>query len=80
MTKIIFFVRHGETEWNAIRRMQGQWNSDLNERGRQQAGVNGQLLAGLEIDALCASPLDRTRQTAAIITAFSICRLPMTRA
>ncbi|XOV86319.1 MAG: histidine phosphatase family protein [Pseudomonadota bacterium] len=70
MTKTIYFVRHGETEWNAIRRMQGQWNSDLNERGRRQAEVNGQLLARLEIDALFASPLDRTRQTADIINRF----------
>lgn len=65
--KRLFFVRHGETEWNAVRRMQGQWNSDLNERGRRQAEVNGKLLAGLGIQALFASPLDRTRQTAEII-------------
>ena len=65
--KQLFFVRHGQTEWNAIARMQGQWNSDLNELGRAQAEVNGQLLAGLEIHTLFASPLDRTRQTAEIL-------------
>ena len=66
--KQIYFVRHGRTEWNAIRRMQGQWNSDLDELGREQADVNGRWLAGLGIEALFASPLDRTRQTAEIIT------------
>ena len=63
----LFFVRHGQTEWNAIARMQGQWNSDLSDLGRAQADVNGRLLAGLEIQTLFASPLDRTRQTAEIV-------------
>jgi broad specificity phosphatase PhoE len=47
--------------------MQGQWNSDLNETGRQQADVNGKFLATQQIDSLYVSPLDRTRQTASII-------------
>ena len=65
--KEIYFVRHGQTEWNAIRRMQGQWNSDLNELGRQQADTNGKFLKQLNIDYMVASPLDRTVQTAEII-------------
>ena len=68
--KQLYFVRHGQTEWNAIRRMQGQSNSDLTELGRQQAQTNGQFLAGVSIDYLVASPLDRTRQTAAIINRY----------
>jgi len=63
----LYFVRHGQTEWNAIRRMQGQWNSDLSELGRAQAEVNGKFLKRLGIEYLVASPLDRTRQTARII-------------
>ena len=47
--KQIFFVRHGQTEWNAIRRMQGQWNSNLNELGREQADVNGRFLQQFDI-------------------------------
>ncbi len=65
--KELYFIRHGQTEWNAIRRMQGQWNSDLTELGREQADINGRFLATLGIDYLVASPLDRTRQTADII-------------
>lgn len=65
--KQLYFVRHGQTEWNAISRMQGRWNSDLNELGRQQADTNGKLLSRLKIESMFVSPLDRTRQTAAII-------------
>jgi broad specificity phosphatase PhoE len=66
----LYFVRHGQTEWNAIARMQGQWNSDLSDLGRQQADVNGQLLTQLDIQAIYASPLDRTRQTTEIIQKY----------
>ena len=41
--KELYFIRHGQTEWNAIRRMQGQWNSDLNDTGRAQAVSNTRL-------------------------------------
>ncbi len=65
--KELYFVRHGQTEWNAIRRMQGQWNSNLSELGRKQAETNGSFLKTQNIDYMVASPLDRTRQTAEII-------------
>jgi len=68
--KTLYFVRHGETEWNAIQRMQGRWNSDLNEIGRRQAEVNGRLLEGFGIEAIFSSPLDRARQTAEIISGY----------
>jgi broad specificity phosphatase PhoE len=67
MSKTFYFVRHGQTEWNAIRRMQGQWESDLTALGREQAAVNAALLQQFDIEALYASPLRRTRQTAEII-------------
>lgn len=68
--KTLYFVRHGQTEWNAIARMQGQWNSDLNELGRAQADVNGQFLQHCGIEQCYVSPLDRTRQTAEIINQY----------
>ena len=76
LMKTIFFIRHGRTEWNAIRRMQGQWNSNLDDLGREQADVNGRWLADVGIEALFASPLDRTRQTAEIINKYL--NLPIT--
>ncbi len=60
-------MRHGQTEWNAIKRVQGQWNSDLNETGEKQAKKNGEFLADKSIRYLFSSPLDRTRQTSDII-------------
>jgi len=68
--KTIYFVRHGQTEWNAINRFQGQWNSDLNELGREQAHANGRLLERFGIEAIFSSPLDRTRQTTEIIREY----------
>jgi len=66
----IYFVRHGQSEWNAIQRFQGQWNSALSELGQGQAHVSGRLMAEVGIEALFASPLGRARQTAEIITEY----------
>ena len=64
MPKAIYFVRHGETDWNAERRMQGQRESDLTERGRRQAEQNAEAVARLGVDAVYASPLRRARHSA----------------
>lgn len=67
MRPVIYFIRHGETDWNAERRFQGQADTDLNERGRAQADRNGERLASLVGDVsgfyFVASPLKRSRQT-----------------
>ena len=44
---IIFLVRHGETEWNLMRRYQGRGDSPLTARGVAQAEAIGRLLRGL---------------------------------
>ena len=67
----ICLVRHGETEWNAQGRFQGQLDSPLTVLGRKQAGDMGALLAkvlpaGADIP-MHVSPLGRTRDTAAIL-------------
>ncbi len=71
MSQPIYIVRHGQTDWNAELRLQGQSETDLNRRGREQAAANGRLLATLMGDparfAFLASPLRRTRQTMEII-------------
>ena len=69
MTQTLYFIRHGQTEWNAAMRMQGQLNSDLNELGRAQANKNGQMLRDHDLEALYVSPLSRTRETASLINA-----------
>lgn len=65
--KTLYFVRHGQTEWNAIGRFQGQFESRLSKLGRDQAEENGRLLSKLGVDRMVASPLTRTLQTAEII-------------
>lgn len=50
--------------------MQGQKDSDLSELGREQADISARLLATLDIQAIFASPLNRTRQTTAIIQRY----------
>ncbi len=65
---LIYVIRHGQTDWNAQIRLQGQKDIPLNDIGRQQATGNG-----LALDALLgaraaqfdfvSSPLHRTRET-----------------
>lgn len=70
MTRIIL-IRHGETEWNALGLYQGQLNSPLTDEGRQQAVALAARLDNAPIDALYASDLDRTQETAAPLVATS---------
>jgi len=65
----LYLVRHGETDWNAARRIQGRTDIPLNEAGRAQAREAAEMLARQEWDAVYASPLDRAQETARIIAA-----------
>jgi len=62
-----WFLRHGETDYNAKGLSQGAIDIALNDAGRGQAGRAGPLLAGRGITAVYASPMLRTRETAAIV-------------
>lgn len=64
----IYFVRHGETDWNAEGRLQGQRDTPLNAKGRNQAGeaaerLRGLIGAGIGDLPYLASPMERTRHT-----------------
>jgi broad specificity phosphatase PhoE len=65
---LLYVIRHGQTDWNAEGRFQGQTDIPLNETGRAQATQNGSLLASVLGDTIdqydfIASPLGRTRET-----------------
>ena len=60
----IHLIRHGETNWNRARRVQGQSESQLTDLGIQQARDLGQRIAHLEFDTIYCSSSQRTRQTA----------------
>jgi broad specificity phosphatase PhoE len=70
----LYFVRHGETDWNAAKRYQGRRDIPLNATGRAQAKRNGRVLADLigsraaSLDHV-ASPLGRARETMEIMRA-----------
>jgi broad specificity phosphatase PhoE len=69
---MILLVRHGETEWNLARRIQGWGDSPLTRRGVSQAEAIGRKLRELpEADGvpIVASPLGRARRTAELIQA-----------
>jgi broad specificity phosphatase PhoE len=65
----LYLVRHGETDWNRQRRIQGMTDIPLNETGRAQARATGALLSRRRWDAVYASPLSRARETAELIAA-----------
>jgi probable phosphoglycerate mutase len=70
MSATLFLIRHGETTWNRTGRLQGQLDAPLTHAGLDQAHAIGRDLAARlqgEAPALIASPLGRTRQSAAII-------------
>lgn len=65
---LIYVIRHGQTDWNAEGRLQGQKDIDLNDFGRSQATANGEELCGLIDDRVAefdfvSSPMARTRET-----------------
>lgn len=62
-----FFLRHGETDHNLHRRFQGQFDSELNGTGLNQAHRAASLLADKPIARIVASPLRRARVTAEIV-------------
>ena len=62
-----FLVRHGETEWNRVRRIQGVSDIPLNDTGRAQAAALGDILVGHNFDLIVSSPLSRADETARII-------------
>jgi broad specificity phosphatase PhoE len=68
----LYFVRHGETDWNRAQRYQGRQDVPLNATGRSQASRNGRLLAemlghGSGAPDYVASPLLRARETMEIV-------------
>lgn len=63
----VLLVRHGQSEWNALGRWQGQADPPLSDTGRAQARSAARSLGAL--DAIFASDLQRAAETAAIISA-----------
>src|ERR1700704_2099238 len=65
VTSRVLLVRHGQSEWNALGKWQGQADPPLSDLGRAQARSAAHSLGSL--DAIYASDLQRAMETAAII-------------
>jgi broad specificity phosphatase PhoE len=65
-----WFLRHGETDYNAAGLSQGALDISLNATGRAQAASAGPMLAGQGIRAIISSPMIRTVETTAIVNEF----------
>ncbi|GAB6087892.1 histidine phosphatase family protein [Alkaliphilus crotonatoxidans] len=63
----IYLTRHGETEWNQAKKMQGWKNSNLTEKGINNARRLGEHLNEVHFDHIYSSPLERTLETAKYI-------------
>jgi probable phosphoglycerate mutase len=72
---VIYYIRHGETQWNADARLQGNRDTELNDLGRRQAVQAGHILADLLMRdgrdksqlPFVSSPLNRTRATMELV-------------
>lgn len=71
MTPELYILRHGETEWNAQNRMQGELNSPLTPKGERDAARQGEILQSVNLDGFdfICSPQGRAFQTAGIALA-----------
>lgn len=63
----VYNVRHGETDWNKDRRLQGRSDIELNEYGIRLAELTRDGLADIKFDYIFSSPLKRAYKTAEII-------------
>ncbi|MBU5259438.1 histidine phosphatase family protein [Bacillus pumilus] len=63
----ICLVRHGETDWNAAKRIQGRTDILLNDTGKWQAEQTGLYLKNVHWDVVISSPLTRAKETAHLI-------------
>ena len=63
----IYLIRHGETKWNHAHLLQGQSDIELNEYGRELAGITGRALEEISFDVIFSSPLMRAFETANLI-------------
>jgi probable phosphoglycerate mutase len=67
MPRLLYIVRHGVTDWNQSKCIQGQLDIPLNDAGRSQAALAAERLASLGATALYSSDLLRAYETAQII-------------
>ena len=64
----LYIIRHGETEWNCKRKLQGESDIPLNENGRILAEITRKHMGLNSVDLIITSPFQRAQETARILT------------
>lgn len=64
---MLYIMRHGETDWNVERRLQGRTDVPLNDNGRAMAAAAREEYKDVHLDVCYCSPLRRARETADIL-------------
>ncbi|MBQ8822612.1 MAG: histidine phosphatase family protein [Lachnospiraceae bacterium] len=65
----LYLLRHGETDWNKVRKIQGCTDIPLNDYGRELARKTGEGMKDIVIDLVITSSLSRARETAELVMA-----------
>ena len=63
----VYLIRHGETDYNKQKQLQGRSNISLNDFGRELAEITGRELRDITFDYVYSSPLDRALETAKLV-------------
>lgn len=64
---MLYLMRHGKTDWNTDKKIQGQYNMSLNEQGRHQVRIAAKDLQLYNVDRIVSSDLARAAETADIV-------------
>lgn len=64
---MLYLMRHGQTDWNIVHKLQGRTDIPLNENGRQMAKEVCKTYQNIKIDKCFCSPLQRARETAELM-------------
>lgn len=75
VTTRFLLARHGQTQWNKLKKIQGRLDSPLTESGLSQAAALGRSLVDHGIDLIVSSPLPRALKTATIAREYLSCPL-----
>ncbi len=75
--QMLYFLRHGQTQFNVFRRLQGWSNSQLTEKGIQVAKTSGQIFKDIPFDLVYSSDLTRALDTAKIFLESARKNLPI---
>ena len=63
----LYFIRHGQTDWNIVKRLQGATDIPLNENGEELARKTGEGMKNIPFDLIYTSPLKRAYRTAELV-------------